>query len=140
MNETTDTRHKMSSAGLEISFINKNNTNDNKTDEKLDLVKIQKFEDDINKSLRVSCRENFNEYLYNSTLHGLRYVGDRTITRVERAFFAIMFFLVMLLSIYFISNVWIKWTQSPIIITLSSKSTSIKDIPFPAVTVCNLSK
>lgn len=70
----------MSSADLRISVINHNN---NKNDDKLNS-KIQKFESDIKKSLRVSCRENLNEYLFNSTLHGLRYVGDRTITRIER--------------------------------------------------------
>lgn len=30
------------------------------------------------------CRENFNHYLVNTTLHGLKYVGDRKITRPER--------------------------------------------------------
>lgn len=37
----------------------------------------------------------------------------------------------MELSIYFISNVWMKWSYSPIIVTLSSKAISIKDVPFP---------
>lgn len=45
---------------------------------------LKKFEQEIKNSGRVSCRENFNDYLYNSTLHGLRYVGDRTISRFER--------------------------------------------------------
>lgn len=42
-----------------------------------------------------------------------------------------MFCLVVLLSIYFISNIWMKWTASPLIISLNSKSTSIRDLPFP---------
>lgn len=46
--------------------------------------KVQKLESDIRENLTVTCRENFNEYLYNSSLHGLRYVGDRTISRWER--------------------------------------------------------
>lgn len=46
--------------------------------------RIRKFEDDIKRTLNVDCRENLNEYLFNSTLHGLRYVGDRTISRFER--------------------------------------------------------
>lgn len=69
----------MSSSGLQISVINSNNDKNDKLDSK-----IQKFESDIKKSLRVSCRENLNDYLLNSSLHGLRYVGDRTITRLER--------------------------------------------------------
>lgn len=66
----------MSSSALGVNNINSNN-------DKIDS-KIEKFENDIKKSLRVSCRENLNEYLFNSSLHGLRYVGDRTITRLER--------------------------------------------------------
>lgn len=57
-----------------------------------------------------------------------------------RIFFALMFLLVVLFSIYFISSIWIKWSASPIIITLSSMPKSIKDIPFPAITVCNMNQ
>lgn len=49
-----------------------------------------------------------------------------------------MFLLVVLFSMYFITNLFMKWTKSPIIITLSSMQKSIKDIPFPAVTVCSM--
>lgn len=48
--------------------------------------KLQKYKNDRNDDTEenMSCRENLNEYLLNSTLHGLRYVGDRAISRVER--------------------------------------------------------
>lgn len=98
--------------------------------EKLD-PKMQTIENEIAENLTVTCRENFNEYLYNSSLHGLRYVGDRTISRLERVFFACMFFLVVIFSIYFISSIWVKWSASPLIITLSSMPISIKELPFP---------
>lgn len=32
----------------------------------------------------VTCRENFRQYLFNTTLHGLKYVGDNTISIIER--------------------------------------------------------
>ncbi|KAG4074415.1 hypothetical protein HA402_000394 [Bradysia odoriphaga] len=35
---------------------------------------------------RSSCHENMEQYLANSTLHGLRYVGDRKISYFERCF------------------------------------------------------
>lgn len=57
-----------------------------------------------------------------------------------RIFFVLMFLLVFMLSVYFISNVWIKWSASPVIITLSSLSTPITNFPFPAVTVCNMNQ
>lgn len=80
------------------------------------------------------------QYLFNSTLHGLRYVGERTITVFERCFFAIAFVLVVGLSGYFISNIYEKWTASPVIIALNAVSTSIGGIPFPAVTICNMNQ
>ncbi|XP_031626094.1 pickpocket protein 28-like isoform X2 [Contarinia nasturtii] len=76
----------------------------------------------------------------NTTLHGLRYVGDRKITLFERLFFGAMFLLVFLFSIYFITNIWIKWSASPMIITLNAHSTPISEFPFPAVTICNMNQ
>lgn len=42
-----------------------------------------------------------------------------------------MFLLVLILSGYFISNLWTKWNACPVIITQSAVVTSVKDIPFP---------
>lgn len=35
-----------------------------------------------------------------------------------------------------IHNVWIKWDQSPVIVSFAEKSTPVWAIPFPAVTIC----
>lgn len=43
------------------------------------------IDDEVKKNVRITCRENFNQYLMNTTLHGLRYVGDRSITPFERS-------------------------------------------------------
>lgn len=48
-----------------------------------------------------------------------------------RLFFAIMFVMVMSFSVYFITNVWNRWNESPLVVTLSAISTSVKDLPFP---------
>lgn len=91
----------------------------------------RKIKKQIKDTLQVSCHDNLSEYLAHSTLHGLRYVGDRLISRFERIFFAITFVLVMGLSIFFISVVWEKWNNSPLIIALSSNEYSVKELPFP---------
>lgn len=57
-----------------------------------------------------------------------------------RAFFGFAFLLVLFLSLYFISNVYEKWSASPVIVTLGATFTSITDLPFPAVTICNINK
>lgn len=108
---------------------------------------------------KVSVRENFMKYLLNSTLHGLTYVGDSKLTYFERwiryenkrewntnlllcfrAFFAFSFCLVLAFSSYFISNVWSKWSASPVIITLNPVATPLIDFPFPAITICNMNQ
>lgn len=55
-------------------------------------------------------------------------------------FFIFSIILVFTLSAYFITNVWTKWSASPIIITLSARSTPLDEIPFPAVTICNMNQ
>lgn len=86
-----------------------------------------------------SC-ENFHNYLLSSTLHGLHYIGTTTISVFERFFFGASFLMVTILAAYFISNVWDKWTSTPIIIGLDPVATIIKDIPYPAVTICNMNQ
>lgn len=44
------------------------------------------------------------------------------------------------LSAYFISNVYIKWINTPIIISLNSELSQSKDFPFPAITICNMNQ
>lgn len=38
----------------------------------------------VNSSRQGTCSRIFREYLFNATLHGLKYVGDGTITLFER--------------------------------------------------------
>lgn len=45
----------------------------------------QKKETDVqNNDRAITCNENFRQYLLNSTLHGLRYVGETQISVFER--------------------------------------------------------
>ncbi|XP_065076029.1 pickpocket protein 28 [Ochlerotatus camptorhynchus] len=92
------------------------------------------------KSPKLSFTENFREYCLNTTIHGLKYVGTISLSIMERSFFSISFILVAALSIYFITNVYQKWQSSPIIIGLSPTATHIKEISFPAVTICNMNQ
>lgn len=59
---------------------------------------------------------------------------------IFRLFFALAFCVVFAISSYFISNVWMRWSEAPIIVTLNSEATRLADIPFPAVTICNMNK
>lgn len=38
----------------------------------------------------------------------------------------------------FINNIYYKWINSPVILSLSPEATPINTIPFPAITICNM--
>lgn len=101
------------------------------------------------------------DFLDNTSLHGLKFIGLTHITMFERyfdlifhsifawtwktwnffrMFFGLSFVLVLFCSGYFISNVFIRWSTAPIIVTVGPTNMLIPDMPFPAVTVCNLNK
>ncbi|XP_015179465.1 PREDICTED: pickpocket protein 28-like [Polistes dominula] len=78
------------------------------------------------------------QYCLNSTLHGLRYVGDSKLSIVERIFWIISFTAAVLTATYYIWSLYAKWVTSPIIISISPETVSLDDFPFPAVTICNM--
>jgi amiloride-sensitive sodium channel len=71
---------------------------------------------DSDQSPAPSACENFQQYLLSSSLHGCRYIGTATLSIFERVFFGMSFVVVVILAAYFISNVWQKWKETPVII------------------------
>lgn len=59
-----------------------NETNNTGSVEKLNSH--QKGQEDVEDEETVTCGENMHQYLLNSTLHGLRYVGENQISKFER--------------------------------------------------------
>lgn len=51
-----------------------------------------------------------------------------------------MFVVVAALAIFFIREIYHKWIDHPMIISVSPTPTLITNIPFPAITVCNLNR
>lgn len=82
----------------------------------------------------------FSEYTENSTIHGVKYIGERNRHISEKIFWIIFLGLSICACCYMISEIYEKWIDSPVIISLSEKFTPIKDVPFPAITICPLSK
>jgi amiloride-sensitive sodium channel len=59
---------------------------------------------------------------------------------LSRLFWAVAFILAMMTAGYFITNVYDKWDETPVIVSIGAKTTQLFDIPFPAVTVCTMNK
>lgn len=76
------------------------------------------------------------DYTKNSTLHGLRYITASGLTLLEKLFWLVTFLVSVGLCGYLIKNVYSKWTNSPVIVTVSEKLVSVDTVPFPSVTIC----
>jgi hypothetical protein len=55
-----------------------------------------------------------------------------------RAFWALSFTLAVIASIYFILNLFERYWENPVIMSLTPTTIKLSDIPFPAVTICNM--
>ncbi|XP_072758970.1 pickpocket protein 28 isoform X2 [Anoplolepis gracilipes] len=78
------------------------------------------------------------QYCTNSTLHGLRYIGNSELSIVERIFWIISFTIALGMAVYYICYLYQKWNGSPIIISLSPEPVSLNEFPFPSITICNM--
>lgn len=87
-----------------------------------------------------SCAAILDDFSQNSTIHGIKYMGDRKRHWAERLWWLTAF----VLSIYgctsLIMHIWQRWERSPVIVSFAEKSTPIWQIPFPAVTICSETK
>ncbi|XP_054725313.1 pickpocket protein 28 [Anastrepha obliqua] len=91
------------------------------------------------KTLVKGIKEMFFEYCSNTSIHGIQYFGQHR-PWMENIFWLCVF----LASIYCCSNlilsVYIKWNETPVIVSFSEKSTPVWSIPFPAITICSETK
>lgn len=78
----------------------------------------------------------FADFTRNSTVHGVKYLGEYRRHWVERAFWIIAFLISVIGCSVMIHKVYNKWQLSPVIVSFAEKSTPVWQIPFPAVTIC----
>ncbi|CAH0557483.1 unnamed protein product [Brassicogethes aeneus] len=100
----------------------------------------KKIKREQNNKVLKKCLNQFKSYCDNSTLHGLKYVGDTTLTLGERFFWFIAFVIAVLFAAYYIADIYKKWNSSPVIISFSPFDADLTNIPFPAITICNMNQ
>lgn len=54
----------------------------------------------------------------------------------ERVFWTFAVIASVAVSSFLVYNTWLKWIETPVIVTFSEKSTPVWNIPFPTVTIC----
>ncbi|XP_071443231.1 pickpocket protein 28-like [Hetaerina americana] len=77
------------------------------------------------------------EYCGNTSLHGLKYMGEERRPLIERICWIFAFGLSIYACSQVILKVYRKWENSPVIVSFADSSTPVWQIPFPAVTICS---
>ncbi|CAH0713776.1 unnamed protein product, partial [Brenthis ino] len=84
--------------------------------------------------------QDLREYLMTSTLHGLRYIGEKKLTWCERFFWLAAFGSSLVCAAFFILNVYAKWRTSPMIVSINPENMPLNQLAFPAITICNVNQ
>jgi len=79
-------------------------------------------------------------YLEHSSLHGLRFIGERNRSLCERIFWVVWVAIGVFFSGYFTLGIVQKWQNSPVYMSVSDTSHHVANLPFPAVTICSVNK
>uniref|UniRef100_A0A336KF14 CSON006508 protein n=1 Tax=Culicoides sonorensis TaxID=179676 RepID=A0A336KF14_CULSO len=85
-------------------------------------------------SLKKTLKKNFTEYCDNSTVHGVKYIGQRR--KIQRIVWIIICIGLLCGCGTLIHTIIGKWRQNPLVFLLDQKVTPISQITFPAVTLC----
>ncbi|KAF5296272.1 hypothetical protein FQR65_LT10267 [Abscondita terminalis] len=106
------------------------------------IQKVKSANDDDNQKVNFcsSILGHIEDYFSNSTLHGLRYIGDTTISFGERIFWLVAFITAIFCAAYFITSIYAKYNLNPVIISLNPRPTPIGALPFPAITICSMNQ
>lgn len=77
----------------------------------------------------------FSDYCERSTIHGIRYIGEKNSYWTERIWWLISCVISFITSAYFIHIVYLRWMHTPVLITFAAEATSVSDISFRTITI-----
>lgn len=86
------------------------------------------------------CVDIIKKYFIETSIHGLKYIFETKRAAIERLFWLIAVGTLWTCGIVLIYKVIDKWQTSPVLVSFDSTVTPITQIPFPAVTFCNMNK
>ncbi|CAH1100672.1 unnamed protein product [Psylliodes chrysocephalus] len=91
------------------------------------------------KSILAKTHMYFKEYCNSTSIHGFRYFAESR-SLCERLLWLILVLFSLSACVYLIVQTYVKFQESPVIVSFATTNTPIYTIPFPAVTICPLSK
>ncbi|GJQ86100.1 hypothetical protein Trydic_g15256 [Trypoxylus dichotomus] len=78
----------------------------------------------------------FEECTSYSSLHGVKYLGERNRTLIEKIGWFIIIAISIIICAYFVHETYKKWETTPILVTVGTTQLPIQHVTFPAVTIC----
>ncbi|XP_037040054.1 pickpocket protein 28-like [Bradysia coprophila] len=89
---------------------------------------------------REKVNKLFGEYCANSSIHGVKYLGEKKRHWIERCWWIIGFAISFICCGGLIYKIFNKWNVSSVIVSFAEEPTPVWHIPFPAVTICPTTK
>ncbi|RZF40670.1 hypothetical protein LSTR_LSTR012771 [Laodelphax striatellus] len=89
------------------------------------------------RSRRIRLENISRSFVQNTSLHGIKYMGDARRHLFERAFWSIILIIFISCSSKYLFSKWWDWRTSPMVIKTSNIPYSISSFPVPAITVCD---
>ncbi|XP_037870318.1 sodium channel protein Nach isoform X2 [Bombyx mori] len=110
---------------------------DNSQRNKSRLINASNGKDD--KSVKKNfCTRKFVEFCRRTDLHGYKYIVMEGISTFERCCWAISVAVSIVCAAYFVVTAYRWYARNPIVTVIESTQGAIWDVPFPAVTICDL--
>lgn len=83
-------------------------------------------------------KKKFVEFCRRTDFHGFKYVAMQDLTLLERCFWAVSILMSLIFASYFVITAYKWYARNPIITVIESTHGPIWEVPFPAVTICDL--
>ncbi|ODM96336.1 Pickpocket protein 28 [Orchesella cincta] len=80
------------------------------------------------------------DFCLDTSLHGMKYICQPQRHLTERIFWLFGFIVAIFAAGWLISDLWIKYLSTPLVVTFQPFETTVDQIPFPAITTCNMNK
>ena len=97
--------------------------------------KIEKMYNNEGISVRKQISQTAKNYAEQTTIHGFWYLSQAN-HGIEYILWLIVVSTSVFFSVYHTCTLYSQWQQSPVVTTLESISQPIREIEFPAVTIC----
>ncbi|CAL8128762.1 unnamed protein product [Orchesella dallaii] len=81
-----------------------------------------------------------SEFFNESSLHGLKYIGQPKRHITERIFWFLAFVIGVVAASILIYAMVLRYENTPVVVSFQSEEQLIETIPFPAVTFCNINQ